>query len=86
MHKAGLIPHVCCDTDIVHLGMKKQITRGLSEKWHKNVLPNFADKYEHMAIDKQAVSPVTGATVIVPPSHDDGRQELLKPPVPAVPA
>lgn len=85
MHKAGLMPHVCCDTDVTHLGDKKQVSRGLSERWQEKVLPTFIDKYPHMGEDKRALSPVSGATIITSPDHDDGRQELVAPPVPMVP-
>ncbi len=89
MHKVKLIPHVCCDTDVVHLGDKKQISRELSERWLERVLPSLIGKYPHMAEEHRSISPFTGATIITPVSHDDGRQtfrtNLQEAPVSVIP-
>ena len=75
MRKAKLQPWVCCDTNVVHLGHKLRVDRPRSEAWLDQVIPAKPALYSDMQAESRAISPVTGAEVIVPPYPEDGRTE-----------
>jgi hypothetical protein len=75
MDKAGLQPWVCCDTKVTHLGLKKEITREVSEAHlEKHGIPDCA---LHGKLESQ-VSGATKAVVIEPPIYGDGRTEQIQ--------
>lgn len=73
MHKIGLNPHVCCDTNIIHLGRKLHVDRQYSQQWQER--SPMVPLYEDIANDPRIVSDVTGAELVKPRIYPDGRSE-----------
>lgn len=73
MHKAGLVPYVCCDTNVIHLGRKLHVEREYSEQWQATH-PRMAEHIE-MVPGRRKLSPASGATVVEPIPIDDARSD-----------
>jgi hypothetical protein len=72
MNIAGIQPHVCCDTNVDHLGRKLHVNRAYSQQW-QDVSPRRKNYPEILEVDR-LVSPQTGASVITPPKPRNGRR------------
>ena len=72
MAKAGIKPLVCCDTNVIHSGMKTKIGRQYSEAWYADRGP-FGFGQNRSTV--QVVSQATGAMLIEPPIYLDGRRK-----------
>ncbi len=75
LHAAGITPHVCCDTNVIHMGRKLHINRAYSEKYTKMCDEQDLFKSDYIKQENRIVSEVTGAITIPVADVVDGRQE-----------